>query len=214
MMRRLGERLVLALVLGVGSVSLAGCERDASGLTEWTPADHDHQVETKRRRAGPSNLPATPHAPPSKRNQVIDVTWARQCATCHGKRGRGDGPQSVMVKARDLSSPEWQASVSDEQLTKVIREGKDKMPAFNLPDNVIAGLVEHVRRLARKSRSGAPGDRDDDDAPEAEPASAAQNAPASAPAPAEAADSPAQAHPAPPSPATPSPAAPTPAPSP
>lgn len=212
MMRRLGERLVLALVLGVGSVSLAGCERDASGLTEWTPADHDHQVESKRRRAGPSNLPATPHAPPSKRNQVIDVTWARQCSTCHGKRGRGDGPQSVMVKARDLSSPEWQASVTDEQLTKVIREGKDKMPAFNLPDNVIAGLVEHVRGLARKSRSGAPADRDDDDAPEAEPAAAApgaaQNAPASAaaktPAP-EPADKPAQAPTAPPSPAAPTP---------
>lgn len=215
MMRRLGERLVLALVLGVGSVSLAGCERDASGLTEWTPADHDHQVEAKRRRAGPSNLPATPHAAPSKRNQVIDVTWARQCATCHGKRGRGDGPQSVMVKARDLSSPEWQASVSDEQLTKVIREGKDKMPAFNLPDNVIAGLVDHVRGLVRKGRGGAPADRDEDDAPEAEPAAAAQNAPASAeakpPASAAAADKPAQAHPVAPSPATPGPAAPTPA---
>jgi cytochrome c oxidase cbb3-type subunit 3 len=215
MMRRLGERLVLALVLGVGSVSLAGCERDASGLTEWTPADHDHQVEPKRRRAGPSNLPATPHAAPSKRNQVIDVTWARQCATCHGKRGRGDGPQSMMVKARDLSSPEWQASVSDEQLTKVIREGKDKMPAFNLPDNVIAGLVEHVRGLVRKSRGGGAPERDEDEAPEAEPA-AAQNAPASAatktpaPAPAEAADKPAQAAPVTPSPATPSPAAPTP----
>ena len=220
MMRRLGERLVLALVLGVGSVSLAGCERDASGLTEWTPADHDHQVEPKRRRAGPSNLPATPHAAPSKRNQVIDVTWARQCATCHGKRGRGDGPQSVMVKARDLSNPEWQASVSDEQLTKVIREGKDKMPAFNLPDNVIAGLVDHVRGLARKNRGGPPSDRDEDEAPEAEPA-AAQNAPASAganpPAQAEPADKPAQVPqvpPAPPSPATPTPAAPTPAPTP
>ena len=208
MMRRLGERLVLALVLGAGLVSLAGCERDASGLTEWTPADHDHQVEGKRRRAGPSNLPATPHAAPSRRNQVIDVTWARQCSTCHGKRGRGDGPQSVMVKARDLSSAEWQASVTDEQLAKVIREGKDKMPAFNLPDNVIAGLVEHVRGLARKPK-GAPGaDRDDDDALEAEPAaaapSAAPNAPASAAQkapPAAHGDTPAQAPTATPTPA-------------
>jgi hypothetical protein len=109
------------------------------------------------------------------------------------------------VKARDLSSPEWQASVSDEQLTKVIREGKDKMPAFNLPDNVIAGLVEHVRGLARKTRAGAPGDRDEDEAPEAEPAAAAQNAHASAatkaPASNEPADKPAQAPTATPTPA-------------
>jgi mono/diheme cytochrome c family protein len=197
MTRRLSERLVLGLVLGAGLFSLAACERDASGLTEWTPADHDHQLEPKRRRANASNLPSAPHAAPSARNQVLDVTWARQCATCHGKRGRGDGPSSTMVKARDLTSPEWQASVNDEQLRKVIREGKDKMPAFNLPDNVIDGLVQHVRGFARKPKGDAvPGA--EDDAPEAEPAasSAAPNAPASAaakqPAPA-AGDKPAQA---------------------
>lgn len=199
MMRKLGERLVLGLLLGAGSSALLGCERDASGLTEWTPADHDHQVEAKRRRATPSALPSTPHAPPSRRNQVIDVTWARQCSTCHGRRGRGDGPQSVMVKARDLSSPEWQASVTDEQLAKIIREGKDKMPAFNLPDNVITGLVEHVRGLVRKPRVGGGSEQEGDDAPESEPAahqpSEPQNAPASAPAkpPAAATDKPAQA---------------------
>ena len=204
MMRRLGERLALGLVLGAGLLPLAGCERDASGLTEWTPADHDHQVEPKRRRAGPSNLPAAPHAAPSTRNQVIDVTWARQCSSCHGKRGRGDGPSSTMVKARDLTNPEWQASVNDEQLAKVIREGKDKMPAFNLPDNVIAGLVQQVRGFSRKPKASAPGA--DDDAPEAEPAasSAAPNAPASAatgaPAPAAGSDKPAQAPTAPPTP--------------
>lgn len=192
---------MLALVLGAGLLPLVGCEKDASGLTEWTPADHDHQVEPKRRKAGPANMPATPHAAPSQRNQVIDVTWTRQCATCHGKRGSGDGPQSMMVKARDLSNPEWQASVTDEQLVKVIREGKDKMPAFNLPDNVIQGLVQQVRSLARKPKTGAPSDGDDD-APEAEPA-AAPNAPASAaakepaPAPAAGSDKPAQAPTAP-----------------
>lgn len=199
MMRRLGERLVLALSLGAGLLPLVGCEKDASGLTEWTPADHDHQVEPKRRK-GPANLPATPHAAPSQRNQVIDVAWSRQCATCHGKRGRGDGPQSVMVKARDLSIAEWQASVTDEELTKVIKEGKNKMPAFNLPDNVIQGLVQHVRSLARKPKAGAPTDGDDD-APESEPAAAAPNAPASAaakePAPAGDSDKPAQAPTAP-----------------
>jgi len=179
MMRRLGKRLLPALLLGAGLLPLVACERDASGLTEWTPADHDHQVEGKRRRSGPANMPATPHAAPSQRNQLIDVTWAKQCATCHGKRGRGDGPQSMLVKARDLSIVEWQASVTDEQLAKVIREGKDKMPAFNLPESTIADLVRHVRGLVRKPKTGAPGDSEGE-APEAEPAGAAPNAPASA----------------------------------
>ncbi|HTV17556.1 MAG TPA: cytochrome c, partial [Polyangiaceae bacterium] len=102
---------------------------------------------------------ANPHSAPGQKNQVIDVTWMKQCATCHGRRGKGDGPSSTMVKARDLTNPEFQASLSDEQIAKVIREGKDKMPAFNLPDTVIEGLVQHVRTLVRKRKS-APGEVD------------------------------------------------------
>jgi mono/diheme cytochrome c family protein len=196
MMRRFGGRLMSAMVLGV-SFSLAGCERDASGLTEWTPADHDHQTEPKTR--GRNNLAAVnqrkvnPRAAPSQRNQVIDVTWAKQCATCHGRRGKGDGPSSTMVKARDLTTPEFQANVSDEQLKKVIREGKDKMPAFNLPDSIIDGLVEHVRGFARKARRGDADENDGENgAGSPEEAAPAPNAPAAAttvePAPAGAAD--------------------------
>jgi mono/diheme cytochrome c family protein len=186
----LGQRLAPALLLGISLAGLPGCERDASGLTEWTPADHDHQVEPKRRHAAASPTPANPHAAPTQKNQVIDVTWQKQCATCHGKRGRGDGPSSPMVKARDLSNPEWQAGVNDEELVKVIKQGKDKMPAFNLPDSVIQGLVAHVRSLARKPKQRGPsqpepeeetGDEGASDT-EAAPASSAAPAPSAAPA--------------------------------
>lgn len=179
MTRWFGERFTVGLMVAAGVVTMVACERDASGLSEWTPADHDHQAEPPRRRRSLTQAaPQTPHAAPSQRNQVIDVTWQKQCATCHGKRGRGDGPSSTMVKARDLSSPEWQASVSDEQLKKVIRDGKDKMPAFNLPASVIDGLVEYVRGLERKKRSADEAERAGDGADD-EPAPA-PNAPASA----------------------------------
>jgi mono/diheme cytochrome c family protein len=179
MTRRFGERLTVALMFGVVLSAFPACEREASGLTEWTPADHDHQAEPRRRPTMAAMAQkANPHSPPSKKNQVIDVTWQKQCATCHGKKGRGDGPSSTMVKARDLTVPEFQASVSDDQLRKVIREGKDKMPAFNLPDSVIDGLVEHVRGLAQKPKPGTEGG---DDGVEGSPEPAAggrQNAPA------------------------------------
>jgi cytochrome c553 len=192
-----GDKLATALLLGVSLAALPGCERSASGLTEWTPADHDHQFEPKKRHA--TAAPANPHAPPTQKNQVIDVTWQKQCATCHGKRGRGDGPQSPMVKARDLSNPEWQGSVNDAELAKVIKEGKDKMPAFNLPDTVIEGLVAHVRSLARRSKDRGPAQpASDDDADEA----------SGGEAPAEpAAATPAAATPAAPTPAAPAAAA-------
>jgi cytochrome c oxidase cbb3-type subunit 3 len=198
MMRRFGERLAAALVIGTFLSTLAACEHSASGLTEWTPADHDHQSEPKGRRANAAAVQqqkANPHAAPSQRNQVIDVTWAKQCATCHGKKGKGDGPSSPMVKARDLTNAEFQASFTDEQLKKVIREGKDKMPAFNLPESVIDGLVAQVRSFGKKTQvvnasdlqmrpspeQNPSGDEADDEAPPA--AAAAPNAPAKAPAP-------------------------------
>ena len=185
MMRRFDGRLVLALTLGAALSTMFGCERDASGLTEWTPADHDHQAEPRSSRHNmvTRQQKNNPHAPPSQRNQLIDVTWSKQCATCHGRRGKGDGPTSTMVKARDLTNVEFQATLTDEQIAKVIREGKDKMPAFNLPDSIIEGLVQHVRGFVKKQRPGR--DEDDavepgaaDDSPEPEPA--APNAPASA----------------------------------
>jgi mono/diheme cytochrome c family protein len=223
MMRRFAERLTAALLFGVVLSAFSACERDASGLTEWTPADHDHQAEPRQRRTQ-ANLSqkANPHSAPSQKNQVIDVTWQKQCATCHGKRGRGDGPSSTMVKARDLSDPQFQSSVSDDQLKKVIREGKDKMPAFNLPDSIIDGLVEHVRTLARKTKGGAEGEDEGAEASPEPTAGEPQNAPAAvtaAPPPAGTAQGTAPSpgasaptlSPAAPSPAAPSPAAPAPA---
>jgi mono/diheme cytochrome c family protein len=193
MMRRFDARLMAVLALGAALSTTIGCERDASGLTEWTPADHDHQTEVRQRHnMQPQGQRANPRSAPTQRNQVIDVTWAKQCATCHGRRGKGDGPSSTMVKARDLTNPEFQATLSDEQIAKVIREGKDKMPAFNLPDSIIAGLVQHVRGLVRK-RPSQGGDEDD-----AERGDEEQEAPAAAPnAPASASSGPAPAAPQP-----------------
>ncbi len=177
MTRRFRERLAAVVFSGASVVTLVACESAASGLTEWTVADHDHKDEVaKRRAAAPAANPraARTHAPPSQRNQVIDVTWLRQCASCHGKQGKGDGPQSPMVKARDLTNFEWQATVSDEQLATVVRQGKDKMPAFDkLPDSVVEGLVAHVRAFGEKAQARAqaavPGEE-----PTTAPASATQ----------------------------------------
>lgn len=201
MMHLAGQRLAAALVLGAALSIIGGCERDARGLTEWTPADHDHQEEAQGRRPARAQRRDL-HAAPSEQNQVISVTWTKQCATCHGRRGRGDGPSSTMVKARDLTDADFQATLSDEQLAKVIREGKDKMPAFNLPDSIVEGLVQHVRGFVKSRRSSARAaeDRDEDEADETEadeteadeaddapatadaPSKPAANAPASAPA--------------------------------
>jgi len=47
------------------------------------------------------------------------------CATCHGPAGHGDGPASAALnpKPRALDDAEWQASVDDDYIKKVIAEG-------------------------------------------------------------------------------------------
>ena len=47
------------------------------------------------------------------------------CAACHGPAGAGDGPASAALrpKPRALNDAEWQATVEDEYLKKVITEG-------------------------------------------------------------------------------------------
>lgn len=127
-MRRLCLLSLLAL-LGVG------CGRGPT--REWTPEDHDNASPNPPAKADPAEAQA----------QLIDVSWSRQCAVCHGPGGHGDGPNGPMVQAPDLTRAEWQSSVNDEQIARVIREGKGRMPRFDLPPAIVAGLVQRVRQL-------------------------------------------------------------------
>jgi cytochrome c oxidase cbb3-type subunit 3 len=76
---------------------------------------------------------------------LVEVTWRNQCASCHGLIGRGDGPQGPMVHATNLTQPEWQAKVTDQDIAEVIRNGKNRMPKFDFPPDVVAGLVARIR---------------------------------------------------------------------
>ncbi len=50
---------------------------------------------------------------------------ATRCAACHGTSGKGDGPAAAGLnpKPRSFSDPEWQKSVTDDHIAKVIVEG-------------------------------------------------------------------------------------------
>ena len=83
-----------------------------------------------------------------------------KCARCHGPAGRGDGPmgRNLNPGPRDYSDPEWQASVTDEYLGRVIVEGgrphqlNPMMPAHaDLADRpeIVTGLVQLIRSFSR-----------------------------------------------------------------
>jgi mono/diheme cytochrome c family protein len=74
-----------------------------------------------------------------------------KCAMCHGPDGGGDTPTGKAMKVRDLRSADVQKQ-TDAELTAVITNGKNKMPAYKgkLDDGQIKQLVGFVRDLAKK----------------------------------------------------------------
>lgn len=79
--------------------------------------------------------------------------YARRCASCHGKEGKGDTAIGKKKGLRALGSPEVQAQ-TDTELTARIAEGgssEDRQHAFKekgLSDEDISELVTFIRALA------------------------------------------------------------------
>jgi mono/diheme cytochrome c family protein len=128
-----------------------GCHDAPADIREWTPKDHTNQSNGNAavNRQVAAN-PAPEEAPPPGLDAVTLAAWGSNCALCHGKVGRGDGPSGPMVKAPDLSNPEWQLQVSDSQIRETIAAGKKSMPSFaHLPSTTLDGLTLLVRWFNR-----------------------------------------------------------------
>ena len=55
-----------------------------------------------------------------------------------------------MLHAPDLTSAQWQAKVTDEQIKQVVISGKNRMPKFELPPEILTGLVARIRAAKGK----------------------------------------------------------------
>jgi mono/diheme cytochrome c family protein len=86
-----------------------------------------------------------------RRDEVANVLFLKNCASCHGKDGRAKTFKAKFNHARNLTNPNWQAAISDEHMYESILRGKNKMPAFGktLSENEVAALVTYVRMLKK-----------------------------------------------------------------
>jgi mono/diheme cytochrome c family protein len=86
--------------------------------------------------------------------------YTNRCTVCHGATGKGDGDGSAALdpKPRDFTAAEWQSSVTDEHLQKIIVYGgiavgkAATMPAnpdLDAKPEVVAELVKLIRGLAK-----------------------------------------------------------------
>jgi mono/diheme cytochrome c family protein len=83
--------------------------------------------------------------------------WTKHCAACHGADGKGQTKAGKKADVKDLTDPKYQATFTDEQMFKQIKDGmkdksgKEKMKAFGgvLSDDEITALGKFVRGVKK-----------------------------------------------------------------
>jgi mono/diheme cytochrome c family protein len=85
--------------------------------------------------------------------------WKAKCGSCHGADGKAQTEQGKKMSTSDMSTAEWQAKLSDDQIKAAINDGlkrekngvKQEMDSYKSklrPDQVDA-LTAHIRTLKK-----------------------------------------------------------------
>ena len=74
--------------------------------------------------------------------------YKTKCAACHGPDGSGQTPVGKNLKIVDLRSPEVQ-KMTDAEISKLLTEGKGKMPKSNLSPDDQKAVIAFIRTLKK-----------------------------------------------------------------
>lgn len=103
----------------------------------------------------PDKIAKTPNPVKSNSESISSgkALYNLHCASCHGKKGMGDGSKAAQLKTtpQDMSKSDLQ-SQSDGALFYKISEGRDDMPSFKkkIPDaEEIWSVVNFVRTFKK-----------------------------------------------------------------
>jgi mono/diheme cytochrome c family protein len=80
------------------------------------------------------------------------AVFTKNCASCHGKTGLGDGVKARAIKTfpGDFSKPEFQ-NLTDGEIFYKTKTGRDEMPKYEgkLSDDDIWNTVNYMRTLKK-----------------------------------------------------------------
>lgn len=116
------KKVLIALSL---AVMAAGCgnkeSKPAAEPAAAAPAAPKQEAAQPTAAAPAEAAPAAAGGAAEEAKQI----FSSRCVSCHGATGQGDGVAAAALnpKPRAYSDKEWQASVTDEHIAKVIVEG-------------------------------------------------------------------------------------------
>ena len=85
---------------------------------------------------------------PARADDSGAALYKAKCAPCHGADGSGQTPVGKNLKVSDLRSAEVQKQ-SDADMTKVLTDGKGKMPKSKLAAGDMKAVIGFVRSLTK-----------------------------------------------------------------
>jgi mono/diheme cytochrome c family protein len=82
------------------------------------------------------------------------TVYSDNCAKCHGEDGKGQTKMGQKLEARDYSDATVQASFTDDQAFKAVKEGmkkdeKTQMKPSELADDDIKASIAYLRTLKK-----------------------------------------------------------------
>ncbi|WP_428267831.1 c-type cytochrome [Haliangium sp.] len=161
------RRIILVLV-SISFMALSGCGKEEAA-PEAAPKAGTPTAGAKAPSAG-AKAPAAGAKTPAGGGQATGATgeamseakniFNMRCAICHGPEGKGDGPgaASLTPKPRDYTDKEWQGSVTDDYLKKVLVEGGTSVgrsaimppnPDLAQKPEVLDAMVQIIRGFAK-----------------------------------------------------------------
>jgi mono/diheme cytochrome c family protein len=128
-----------------------------AGACSKAPANEDDPAASSSTTTTTTSTTVAPVNADAKAKEI----FAQRCTPCHGNDGRGDGAASASLnpRPRNFHDPEWQSSVTDDHLQKIIQYGgaavgkSAAMPANpDLKDAaVVQALAAYIRQLGKSS---------------------------------------------------------------
>ena len=142
---KLGSALILAALLcaacGGDNANTANANHTANKNEPAAAATNANAANTNA-----ANTNASPTAILGAVSEGAALYGSHNCATCHGADGKGN---ATMKNIPNFTDAAWQKKATDDEMVKVISNGKPPMPAYSkqLTDAQIKSLIAYIRSL-------------------------------------------------------------------